>query len=337
MVREATITQEQVNAAADALRAAGAKPTVRAVRERLGNTGSNATVMKLLAVWQGGQVKPAETPLMLPAALQRALVDYVGQAVAEGKAALAADLAELQQINADLAAESERQAAMIELLEGELEASQRDRDALAGRGRQLEEDLALARGEADQERGAAEGARTELAKAQLRLEAMPRLETELAALRTALQAERDARAVAEQAAAVARATQEGESKALAKAEKDLAAAHAELEKRQAHIYGLSDEIHKRQAVANEADAKLARAEEKLRAVQEELDGGGADARAIARLEEARRQALQQGRSEAHLQRLDEHIEARKQLMAARLDLWASAEPATQKPDGGKKR
>ncbi|WP_455289003.1 DNA-binding protein [Cupriavidus necator] len=36
MGREATITQEQVNAAADGLRAAGQRPTVRAVRERLG-------------------------------------------------------------------------------------------------------------------------------------------------------------------------------------------------------------------------------------------------------------------------------------------------------------
>ncbi len=64
--------------------------------------------MRMLAVWQGGQVKPAETPLTLPAALQRALVDYVGQAGAEGKATLAADLAEMQHVNADHGARARR-------------------------------------------------------------------------------------------------------------------------------------------------------------------------------------------------------------------------------------
>ncbi len=54
--------------------------------------------------------------------------------------------------------------------------------------------MALARGEAEQERVAAEGARTELAKALLRLEAMPRPESELAALHTALDQERAGRA-----------------------------------------------------------------------------------------------------------------------------------------------
>ncbi|MNS54387.1 Chromosome partition protein Smc [compost metagenome] len=270
MAREATITQEQVNAAADALRADGVKPTVRALRERLGS-GSTTTVMRLLAVWQGGQVKQAEAPLTLPAALQRALVDYVGQAVAEGKAALASDLAELQQINADLAAESERQVATIEMLEADLEASRRERDALTGRGLQLEADLALARGEAEQERVAAETTRTELAKAQLRLEAMPRLEEELAALRGALDQERAGRAAAEQAAAVARATQEGEARALAKAEKDLATAQAELERRQAHIYDLSDGLHRQQGATYEANVKLAHADEQLRRAQGELE------------------------------------------------------------------
>ncbi|MGT2430664.1 hypothetical protein ACU4HD_21955 [Cupriavidus basilensis] len=49
------------------------------MRERLGNTGSNATVMRLLAVWQAGQVRPAETPITLPAGSQRALVDYAAR------------------------------------------------------------------------------------------------------------------------------------------------------------------------------------------------------------------------------------------------------------------
>lgn len=270
MARESTITQEQVNAAADGLRAADIKPTVRAVREKLGNTGSNATVMRLLAVWQSGQVRPAETPITLPAGLQRALVDFVAQAVAAGKADLAAELAELQQVNADLASESERQALALAAREEDLEAASRERDVQAGRARQLSGDLVSEREDAAREREAAELARTELAKAQLRLEAMPRLEADLERVRAALEQERTARSAAEQAAAVARATQEGEAKALAKAEKDLAKAVHDLERRQAQVYDLSDTYHKQQAATYEANAKLALADEQLRRAQDEL-------------------------------------------------------------------
>jgi chromosome segregation ATPase len=283
MAREATITQEQVNAAADALRAAGAKPTVRAVRERLGNTGSNATVMRLLSVWQGGQVKPAETPITLPAALQRALVDYVGQAVAEGKAELAADLAELQQVNADLVSESERQAAAIEALEGERDVVQSERDAFAGRVQQLEADLVVARGEAEQERLAAEAARTEHAKAMLRLEAMPRLEADLAAMRAELDKERAGRVVAEQAAAVAEARREAERAARAHIEGELATARQLIERAEAKIergeaYGrdMSDRMHALQAATYEANAKAQSTEEQLRRAQDELAAVRAD-------------------------------------------------------------
>ena len=58
------------------------------------------------------------------------------------------------------------------------------------------------RNDALQEREAAEAARIELAKALLRLEAMPRLEADLGALRVGLDKERQERVAAEQQAAV---------------------------------------------------------------------------------------------------------------------------------------
>lgn len=204
MVREANISQEQVNAAADALRAAGVKPTVRAVRDKLG-TGSQATVMRLLGVWKSNQVQASETPLTLPAPFQRVLVDYLAQTVAEEKQALSAELAEQQQVNTDLGLENERLAEQLSALQSELAAIQSERDALVGRVHQLETDLGLARGEAEQERSAAEAVRVELAKAQLRLEAVPLLQEEITATENALDKERSARAAAEQAAAVAQA------------------------------------------------------------------------------------------------------------------------------------
>lgn len=201
MAREASITQEQVNAAADAIRAAGGKPTARAVREQLG-TGSMATVLKLWQNWQAGQIKPVEQPLGLPPALQRALLDCIGQEVSAARAGLEVDLVTSQLAQADLMKECERQAATIEIQADALQAAQEAQAAQAGRMGQLEADLAKATSDAQQERRTAELARTELAKIHLRLEAMPKMEAEIAALRTELAAEHLARTAAEQTAAV---------------------------------------------------------------------------------------------------------------------------------------
>lgn len=73
MGREATITYEQVAAAADAMKVAGSKPTSRAIRERLGNTGSMGTVNKLLQDWRAGQERRIGNALVLLATLQRAI------------------------------------------------------------------------------------------------------------------------------------------------------------------------------------------------------------------------------------------------------------------------
>lgn len=220
MAREATITQEQVNAAADAIRASGAKPTARAIRDQLG-TGSMATVLKFLQVWQSGQVKPAAQDVTLPPALTRALVDFIGQEVAQARAGLEAELATAQQSQADLIGESERQATMIE---GQVEALEQERGEkaeLQGKLGQMASDLATARDEAALARQAAEAARTELAKAQLRLEALPRIEAEADRLRGELDAERRTRAEAEQKAAVLASKIEYETGLRQKAETDL--------------------------------------------------------------------------------------------------------------------
>lgn len=220
MAREATITQEQVNAAADAIRATGAKPTARAIRDQLG-TGSMATVLKLLQVWQSGQVRPAAQDVTLPPGLTRALVDFIGQEVATARAGLEADLATAQQASADLIAESERQAATIESQAEALDLAHGEKAELQGKLGQMESDLATARDEAARERQAAEAARTELAKAQLRLEALPRIEAEADRLRGELDAERRARAEAEQKAAVLTSKVEYETGLRQKAEADL--------------------------------------------------------------------------------------------------------------------
>ncbi|MFP3733210.1 DNA-binding protein, partial [Bacillus sp. SIMBA_006] len=75
---------------ADAMKADGIKPTSRAVRERLGNTGSMGTINKLLQHWKAGQERQATASLTLPPALQKAVLDFMDQELAAARATLEA-------------------------------------------------------------------------------------------------------------------------------------------------------------------------------------------------------------------------------------------------------
>lgn len=225
MARESTITLDQVVAAADSIKALGGKPTARAVREALG-TGSMATVLKLLQQWQDRQMRTPESPMALPVGLQRALVDFIGQEVAGAKADLQADLVDARQANADLIAESERQASTIEIQAEALESVQVDRAGLSGRLAQVESDLAKSGDDVAAERQAAEHARIELAKAQLRLEAVPRIESEIEKVRAELLETRAKAAELHEAAAVATAKLEAAEAARTKAETQIEVAAA---------------------------------------------------------------------------------------------------------------
>lgn len=207
MAREPVITQEQVNAAADALKATGVKPTARAVRDAVG-AGSMATVLKFLQVWQAGQSKALPAPAVLPAGLQRALFEFIGQEVASARVELETELIMAQQANGDLIAEAEHKDVTVAALEKNLEQALADKAELSGRLNQLTADLDAQRSDALAQREAAESARTDVAKLQLRLEGVPRLESEIERLRDALEAERAARTQAEQAAAVAKAKED---------------------------------------------------------------------------------------------------------------------------------
>jgi len=71
------ITQEQVNAAADALVTAGERPTVEKIRAQLG-TGSPNTVLRMLETWRGALAERLNQVLSLPD-----LPAEVGQAFTE--------------------------------------------------------------------------------------------------------------------------------------------------------------------------------------------------------------------------------------------------------------
>ena len=197
------------------------------------------------------------------------MVDFIGQEVATAKLALEADLVVAQQANVDLITESERQAAALDDAEQSLEGLRSERDALQGRLGQLTADLEASQAVGEAQRQAAENARTELAKQQLRLEGLPKLEAEIERLREGLDAERASRVAAEQTAAVAAAKlekTEGQvvdlEKRLGRAEDDARTANqtATSLREQAQALQASFEVAVRDGNQARDDAKRAEAE-----------------------------------------------------------------------------
>lgn len=202
MGREATITHEQVAAAADALKSTGVSPTLRAVRQRLGDTGSMGTISKHLQTWKESQERETAAALILPPGLQRAILEFMRNELSAARLPLETDLAEQQQAAVDLASENERLLEKIQDLMVQIDGLVAGKASAEGKAQQLAADLDGAKAEAARERNAAEASRTELTKTTLRLEALPRVEADLAATRADLAAECQSRIGAEQRAAV---------------------------------------------------------------------------------------------------------------------------------------
>lgn len=192
MAREATITFEQVAAAADNIKAQGGKASARAVREVLGS-GSMATVLKLLQQWQGGQVRQSDVidDTIDPSVL-RAISNQIATRVQEATSDTTARLADLQAEADAIIIENERQAIELDSQSAELTSLHGQYAELAGRAQQLESEAARMTVDLVAERRATEVARVELAKAELRLEAVPKIEAEIEKIRAELVVERRA-------------------------------------------------------------------------------------------------------------------------------------------------
>lgn len=326
MGRESTITYEQIAAIADAMKTEGVKPTSRAMRERLGNTGSMGTINKLLGRWKSGQERQISAALVLPPALQRVLLEFMDTELTAARTTLEAELAEQQQEAADLATENERQviendaqADTIELLRAEVSTHQ-------GRAGQLESDLVVSRDEAARERSGAELARTELAKAQLRLEAMPRLEADLVAVRAVLEAERTARQQAKEDAAVLASKLEAAERRIAENEARSTKAEAATKAAgQQHTAELAEYKNTLQQTIAERDRHHA----ELLKLQAQADAAAAQhTTTLAELGIARQQASEARESAANLAGKMEAMETKIAATAPAPDL-APAHPKTK--------
>jgi colicin import membrane protein len=182
MAREALVSQEMVNKAADELVAAGKKVVVRDVREALGNQGSMATITKLLQVWRAGQVRQSQ---VIDDTVTPAVINSINSMVAEKVQAATAEanskIVDLQENLNGVIAESERQATDLEAQANELAELQAMTQVQGGQIAQLTTEGDRLREQVAAELHTRETVQIELAQAQLQLKGLPQLQADLKA------------------------------------------------------------------------------------------------------------------------------------------------------------
>lgn len=199
------ITFEQVAAAADGLVGEGQQPTIQAVRERLG-TGSPNTIHRHLTDWRQARPAAAAAVATLSPAMTAALASEIERAAAQARGEIESRLVEVQAEAAQLSAVGEALELERDGLIEQVGTLTTERDTIAGRAAQQAADLAEQTQRIEREQQAAEGARVELAKAQLKVEAqadrLVEQATELEHLKATLDKAQAGRIAAEQQAAV---------------------------------------------------------------------------------------------------------------------------------------
>lgn len=174
MAQQGKITQEDVNAICERLRAQGKRPSTRLIRSEHG-AGSTGTIQAMLRVWEANNPE-AETGVVLTTALQKTLQDNLGYEVSRAKQELHDKLEVASETISDLVRENEQLAGENAQLE---DANGKLLDGLAeakGQVQQLQEDIAAAKAAEAQQRADADQLRGDLARAQLRLEQVDKLE-----------------------------------------------------------------------------------------------------------------------------------------------------------------
>lgn len=282
----AGITFEQVAAIADATAAQGDRPTLRGVRAELG-TGSLGTIQRHLAAWQGSRRQIVTSSATLPTEIQRVILSEIERAVSEARADLEADLAATKGALAELADDNEAQAGQIEQQAAQLGESAAVGQQQIGRIAQLETDLTNVAEEIRREREEAANARQSLAKAELRLEAIPKIEAEAERRRVALETETASRVAAEQSAAVLRAQLE----ALRGQVEELRGARGKIE---AERDQAREQAHQSQGEAREQARRIETQEAEIQALRAQVEGHrDARGKSEAERDQARAQAREQ--------------------------------------------
>lgn len=203
------ITLEQVTAVADALVGEGQPPTIRAIRERLGHTGSPNTIHRHLCAWREARPMASATATALSPALAGAIAAEIERAAATARGEIEERLVQTQQEATELASAGEVLETERDALLEQVATLTKERDTLAGQVTQQALALETAQQQIHREQQAAEAARIELATALVRAEQQQKIEaaqnTGIERLRLLLEAAQKATMTAEQQAAVLQA------------------------------------------------------------------------------------------------------------------------------------
>lgn len=209
MARTTQITFGQVAQFADQMKAAGTRPTARALRERIGS-GSMGTIHRLLQQYNGTTTsdKLEETP-ELPASIASALMDFVSIEVATACEPINLKLTEATEASDSLAVENERLEEVIIHLQSERDNSEHQRAAQDGKAQELDRQLGEIRTDLIQSRRTIENLNRDLAGASNRAEALEKLAAEVEPLKEKVTRAQLEKLEAEKQAAVMAARLEG--------------------------------------------------------------------------------------------------------------------------------
>jgi chromosome segregation ATPase len=278
------VSYEQVAAAATALLAEDRRPSLRAVRERVGS-GSMATIQRHLATFEAQRPRTHAAEIELSPSIRREIEGEIQRHLAESTSDLREQLVDVVGARDALAEEGEAQATTLAELEQQfatVQATATEQAARLGELRTAEE----------RERTAAEQARVSLAEANLRLQGIPALEAELERLRTALDVRTADLSAA--TATVSGLTAERDSllKQIAGVEQRASVTEAHLERLQGELLTERERTGKAEARAAAADARVEATAARIIDLQEQLKAAAARESDAARRAEAAEQRAQ---------------------------------------------
>ena len=266
------ITYDQVAAVADAIIGEGQQPTINAVRDRIG-TGSPNTVHRHLTVWRAARPQATATAPELPTTLTTAIAAEIERAAASARSEVENKLVQAQAEAVELSSVGEAlEAERDELFEQVAELTT-ERDTLAGKAGQQAADIKTQAERIEREQQAAETARVDLAKAQLKIESgterLVEQASEIERLRVALDSESKARIAAEQQAAVLSAKLDSMTDRATKAESRLERVEKQSEQIRQELDSARNQAQARQSELSAAGRELDAAHNKVREARAE--------------------------------------------------------------------
>lgn len=276
------ITYEQVAAAADALLGEGQEPSIRTVRVKLGDTGSANTIHRHLATWNESRpVSVAPPAPTLPQPLVSAIAVEIERAAAQARAVVESRLVVALTEGKELAAAGEAVEAERDALIEQIAALTSERDTLIGKAAQQAAELAEQAQRIEREQQAAEAARVELAKSQLKTEAQAEKvqaqALEIERTHTKLEGEHSARIEAEKNAAVLAAELRAMTDRAIKAEARVEVMEKQAQQATQELSSARHQVQAQQGALDTAVREIASAQEAVKEARAEAKQAGEEA------------------------------------------------------------